>query len=440
MKKLFRYSPLLLLLTISSSLVAQKSWTLRECIDYAIANNIQIKQREITAAQYKNEVHTTKYSRLPNLSSSVNQNFNFGRSASPIDNTYTNVNSRSSSFSLNTNVPIFTGLELPNQYELAKLNLQAAIEDLNKAKEDISMTIISYFLQVLFNEELTRVAQEQVILSKEQLVRAESLLEVGKASVAEVAESRTRLVQDELSFIQAKNNYELSLLDLSQLLELPTPEGFRITDPNEIEQFYNLQMPETVYTEALMIRPEIKAVRYRLEGAGKSIRIAQSNYYPSLYFSAGLGTSYNWASGREIDNFDKQWGNNFNKAFGFSLSIPIFNRFSTQNCVKNARLQEMSYGWQLEETKKDLYKEIQQAYYNASAAYSKFTTSVVAVEATQASFELMNEKFEQGKATSVEYNESKLNLMRSQSELLQAKYEYLFRTRILHFYAGEEIR
>lgn len=251
MKKLFRYLPLLLLLTLSHSLAAQKIWTLRECIDYAIVNNIQIKQREITAAQYKNEVHTTKYSRLPNLSSSVNQNFNFGRSASPIDNTYTNVNSRSSSFSLNTSVPIFTGLELPNQYELAKLNLQAAIEDLNKVKEDISVTITSYFLQALFNEELTRVAQEQVVLSKEQFVRAESLLEVGKASVAEVAESRARLAQDELSFIQAKNNYELPLLDLSQLLELPTPEGFRITGPDEIESFYSLQLPESVYNEAL---------------------------------------------------------------------------------------------------------------------------------------------------------------------------------------------
>lgn len=418
---------------------AQEGWTLRQCIDYAIEHNISVQQTANSAEQNKVDVNTAKWARLPNLSGSASQNWSWGRTTSPVDNTYNDINSGSSSFSLGTNIPLFTGLELPNQYELTKLNLKAAIEDLNKAKEDLAINVTSAYLQVLFNLELSKVAQSQVGLSKEQLNRITRLHEVGKASPAEVAEAKARVAQDEMSAVQADNNYRLALLDLSQLLELPTPENFALAAPDTELEFSPLTSPDDIYNQAMLYKPGIKAAQYRLEGSEKNIRIAKSSYYPQLSFSAGLGTNFYTVNGSAGSSFGNQMKNNLNKYAGFSLNIPIFNRLATRNRVRTARLQQTNLALQLDNSKKALYKEIQQAWYNAVAAESKFKSSESAVEANQESFRLMSEKFDNGKATSVEYNESKLNLTKALSDRIQAKYDYLFRTKILDFYKGQPI-
>ena len=389
--------------------------------------------------QQKVELNTAKYSRLPSLSGSANQSFGFGRTTSPVDNSYINMNTTSTSFGLNTDIPLFTGLQIPNNIALAKLNLKAAIEDLNKAKEDISIQVTSAFLQVLFNEEICRVAAQQVDLSKEQYNRMKRMNEVGKASTAELFEAKSRLAQDELSAVQAENNRKLALLDLSQLLELPSPEGFAILSPESAAGFTTLTSPEEVYSMAVASKPGILAAQYRLEGSLKSIRIAQSSFYPQLSFGAGINTGYNTISGVERNSFGTQLSDNLYKSIGFTLSIPIFNRFATRNRVKAARLQHFNQSLQLDNAKKGLYKEIQQAYYNAVAAEAKYASSSTAMEAAQESFRLMSEKYEQGKATAVEYNESKTNLLKSTSDQIQAKFDYLFRTKILDFYKGEPL-
>ena len=178
----------------------------------------------------------------------------------------------------------------------------------------------------------------------------------------------------------------------------------------------------------MLYKPGIKAAEYRLEGSEKNVRIAKSSYYPQLSFSAGLGTNFYTVNGNAGSNFGNQMKNNLNKYAGFSLNIPLFNRLATRNRVRTARLQQTNLALQLDNTKKVLYKEIQQAWYNAIAAESKFKSSESAVEASQESFRLMSEKFDNGKATSVEYNESKLNLTKALSDRIQAKYDYLFRT------------
>lgn len=426
---------LFLLLMLPCTAYAQEGWTLRQCIDYAIEHNIDIRRTQNATEQNKVDVNTAKWARLPNLNGSAAQNWNWGRSASPVDNTYSDMNSGSTSFSLNTNVPIFTGFQIQNQYALSKLNLKAAIEDLNKAKEDVSINVASSYLQAVLNLELSKVAQSQIGLSKEQLDRINRLLEVGKASPAQVAEAKARLAQDEMNAVQADNNYHLALLDLSQLLELPTPEDFSLATPESELAFSPLTPPDAIYTEAITNKPGIKAAQYRLDGMEKNIRIAQSNYYPELSFSAGLGTNYYTVNG-ESSAFGSQLKNNLNKYVGFNLSIPIFNRFSTRNKVRISRLQQTDMALQLDNVKKGLYKEIQQAWYNAVAAESKYNASEVAVSANEESFRLMSEKFDNGKATSVEYNEAKLNLNKAQSDRLQSKYDYLFRTKILDFYRG----
>lgn len=430
---------IILSLLIATGAGAQEKWSLRQCIDYAIEHNIEVKQQEVSRDEQKVELNTAKYSRLPSLNGSVSQSFGFGRTTSPIDNSYINMNTTGTSFGLNTDIPLFTGLQIPNNIALAKLNLKAATEDLNKAKEDISIRVTSAFLQVLFNEELCKVAAQQVELSKEQYNRMQRMNEVGKTSTAELYEAKSRLAQDELSAVQAENNRKLALLDLSQLLELPSPEGFAILSPESTAGFTVLTSPEEVYNMAVISKPGILAAQYRLEGSLKSIRIAQSSFYPQLSFGAGINTGFNTISGQEHNSFGTQLNDNLYKSIGLTLSVPIFNRLATRNRVKTARLQHFNQSLQLDNAKKGLYKEIQQAYYNAVAAEAKYASSGTAMEAAQESFRLMSEKYEQGKATAVEYNESKTNLLKSTSDQIQAKFDYLFRTKILDFYKGEPL-
>ena len=373
---------------------AQQKWDLKQCIDHAIANNLTIKLQEAQREQSKVE--------------------------------------------LSTSIPLFSGLQKINNVALSKLNLQAAMEDLNKAKEDISIQVASAYLQVLFNEELVKVANEQLALSKEMLEQKTAFYKNGKASQAEWYEAKARVAQDELSAVQAENNRRLSLLDLSQLLELPSPDDFAIVSPatDSIAGLKIQTSPAEVYAEAVLTKPSVKAAQYRLEGAEKSIRMAKGAYYPQLSFGAGISTNFYNVSGMENGNFGSQLRDNFSQYIGFSLSVPIFNRFETRNRVRSARIQQHTYYWQLEESKKTLYKEIQQAYYNAVNAETQYHSSLTADEAAQASFLLMKEKYTNGKANATEYNESRTAWMKAVSDRLQAKYDYLFRTKILDFYRG----
>lgn len=439
-----KLSAIALLACLSAGLQAQETWSLRRCIGYAIEHNIDIRQAANTAEQSAVEVNTAKWARLPNLNGSANQSWNWGRTqtAVPDETTgdystvYVNTASNGTNMQLSTSIPLFTGLELPHQYSLAKLNLKAATADLQKAKDDISINIASAYLQVLFNQELHDVALGQVELSLQQCQRIEGLAGVGKASSAEVADARARVAQDRMTAVQTENDYRLSLLTLSQLIELDSPEGFMLESPSTAITPSPVTPPDDIYQTALTSKASIQAAQYRLEGSKHSVRIAQSGFYPQLNLNGSLGTSYYSTINR---TFRQQMGDNFSKYLGLSLSVPLFNRLATRNRVRTARLQQENYALQLENAKKTLYKEIQQAWYNATAAESKYASSHAATLASEESFRLMTQKYENGKANAVEFNEAKQNLMKSQSDELQAKYEYLFRTKILDFYKGVPI-
>lgn len=446
MKKIHITAILTLALVLSPAFLqaqqGQGGWTLRQCVDYAIEHNIVIKRSANSVELEDINVSTAKWARLPNLSGSVSQDFRWGRTSTPVkneetgnyDQVYVNTSSQNTGFSLGTNIPLFTGFELPNQLSLAKLNLKASIADLEKAKDDLALNVASAYVQVLYDDELNKIAKEQVELAKIQLDRIIKLQEVGKAAPVEVAELRASLAQDEMSLVQADNKYRLSLLALSQLLELPTPEGFYIATPDEDVQFSELTAPDEIFLTAVTEKPAIRAAQLRLEGSEKSIKIAQSAYYPTLNLNGNLGSGY--YSTLTNRNFRQQLGDNFSKYIGLSLNIPIFNRLATRNSVRTARVRQMNYSLELDEEKKDMYKEIQQAWYNALASEAKYNASNVAVDSNQEAFRLMTEKYENGKATFIEFNESRLNLMRSLSDQVQAKYEYVFQTKVLDFYKG----
>ena len=429
---------------------AQTPWTLEQCCNYAVEHNITIMQREHQREQQELQVSNARNRRLPDLSGSVSENFSFGRGLTA-DNTYTNTNTSSTSFSLGTSVPLFTGFEIPNQIRLSRLNLEAVTQDLEKAKNDIRMQVAQSYVQVLYDMELLDVARRQVSIDSAQVARLEAMLKAGKTSEAEVSQQRSTLAQSRLTATQAGNNLRLELLSLSQLLELESPEGFTIAKPLEtldnldslgnLEKLGNLESlsPEAILADALATKPEIRSEQLRLQASERSIDIAKAGLYPTLSFSAGLGTNYYTTSGYKADPFGTQLKNNFSQYLGFNLNIPIFNRFQTKNSIRSAQLDRMNQQLALDNAKKSLYKEIQQAWYNTVAANEKLRSSQQARQASNDAFRLTQAKYENGKATITEFNEAKNNLMKTESDLTQARYEFLYQTALLKFYRGEPL-
>jgi outer membrane protein len=429
------------LLLMPASVLAQQQWSLRQCIDYAVEHNIQVKQQEVSRMQRELDVNTAKNSRLPDLSASASESFSFGRGLTA-QNTYSNTNTSSTSFNLSSSVPLFTGYRIPRTLEMQKLNLEAATADLEKAKNDIRMQVAQAYVQILYNLELCEVANRQIEIDSMHVHRLTEMMKNGKASGTEVAQQEASLAQSRLTATQADNDYRLSLLALTQLLELPSPEGFTIS--REVNQelwneIHTLPSPDVIYQEALIIKPEIQAEQSRLASSAKNIDIAKSAKLPSLSLSGGLGTNYYKTSGIPGDKFFKQLNNNFSQFLGLSLNVPIFNRFETRNNIKNAQLSQYNQQLQLDNVKKNLYKEIQQAYYNAVTSEAKYQSSEQAKRSQEEAFRLMSAKYEYGKANITEFNEAKNNLMKAESDLVRAKYEYLYQNALIEFYRGKDL-
>ena len=429
------------LLLMPASVLAQQQWSLRQCIDYAVEHNIQVKQREVSRMQRELDVNTAKNSRLPDLSASASESFSFGRGLTA-QNTYSNTNTSSTSFNLSSSVPLFTGYRIPRTLEMQKLNLEAATADLEKAKNDIRMQVAQAYVQILYNLELCEVANRQIEIDSMHVHRLTEMMKNGKASGTEVAQQEASLAQSRLTATQADNDYRLSLLSLTQLLELPSPEGFTIS--REVNQelwneVHTLPSPDVIYQEALIIKPEIQAEQSRLASSAKNIDIAKSAKLPSLSLSGGLGTNYYKTSGLPGDKFFKQLNNNFSQFLGLSLNVPIFNRFETRNNIKNAQLSQYNQQLQFDNVKKNLYKEIQQAYYNAVTSEAKYQSSEQAKRSQEEAFRLMSAKYEYGKANITEFNEAKNNLMKAESDLVRAKYEYLYQNALIDFYRGKDL-
>ena len=420
----------------------EKQWSLRECCDYAVAHNISIKQQENQCRQQELKFSTAKNQRLPDLSGSVSQSFSFGRGLTA-DNTYTNTNTSNTSFGLNTSVPLFTGFQIPNEIKLNQLNLEAATADLEKAKDDIRMQVAKAYVQILYDMEIADVAVRQIEIDSAQVARLQAFVNNGKASEAELSQQKATLAKSRLTATQAENDYRLAILTLTQLLELPTPEGFSIERPTQEEldalAHVGLLSPDQIYAEALGVKPEILSQQLKLKGTEHSIKIAKAANYPTLSLGGGLGTNYYTTSGFKSDKFGKQLENNFSQSLGLNLSIPIFNRFRTRNNIRSAQIDRETQQLQLDNTKKTLYKEIQQVYYNTLNAQSKEKSSAEALQSTKDAFLLTQAKYENGKATITEFNESKNNYLRSESDLVQARYENLYQHALLEFYRGKAL-
>lgn len=443
MKRMYSLIATALMLVVFTGAQAQQTWSLQKCIDYALENNIQIKQQALNSKYYNNQHQQAKFNRLPNLNAGFQNNMNYGRTLGS-DNTYLDINSNSTSGSLSSNVTLWNGFTLKNSIKMAEMDLRASLEEMQKAKDDIMLNIAASYLEILFADELLIVTEDLLRVTQLQINRTGKLVEAGSLAKGSLLEIEAQYAREELNVVNAQNRVQLAYLSLYQFLELPSSESFKIEKPVLPEISANMTMLNSmdVFKNAVQIRPAVKGAEFKLESARKQLLIAKGNLMPSLTFGGNYYNFYNnkYTSfqGAKIE-FSDQLKSNERFGFGATLNIPIFNRYQAQTGVSNAQIQVENTELQLQSTKNLLRKDIEQAYTNALASFKRYVANQKAVVSSTEAFRYTEEKFNVGMINSVEYNQVKNNLTNAQSDLLQAKYEYIFRTKILDFYNGQPI-
>lgn len=422
-------------LIATSSMQAQnKKWSLEECIDYAVRHNLEVRQGQNQVEKLKVERSTLKNSFLPDLNAGTSQKFDFGRSLNR-SNTYEDNNTQSSSFSVNTEVPLFTGFRRSASVARNKFDLLSAEAHKERIENDLSLNVTSCYFQVLLNKEILHIAKEQIKLTKEQESKTILLIENGKAPQSQLYDVRAQLADDELTATEANNSLRMSVLELMQLMELKGEETFDIDSLNKGLLPTDSLLPEDIFASAVSCMPQIRQAYYSLQSNRKAVKVAQSGYYPTLAFGAGISSGYYHSEGSLNPSFSQQFENNMQKSIYLSLSIPIFDRFSTRNQVRSARIDENNARLSLENEKKTLYKKIEKAYTDALSAWEKLQSTAKAVAANREAHRYALEKYAAGKSAVYEYNEIKMKLADALSKQSQAKYTYLLKEKVLAFYA-----
>ncbi|MFW6370115.1 MAG: TolC family protein [Bacteroidota bacterium] len=463
--------PCLLFSCLSLSLYSQKTWTLEECIRYALENNIQVKQQEINTKMGENNLLQSKLDLIPSVNASSNYSYSVGRALDPTTYEFEqNQKIQNINGSVSSSVTLFSGLQKFNTIKLERNSFMASVYDLETLKNDIRLAVVSGYLQVLFSKELLQASGEQLAVTLEQVERTRQLVEAGSLASAKLLEIEAQAAQEELNVVNAENNLDLAYLDLRQLLELEKTGDFEIVFPELDDPAFALATDsvDMIYNQSVEIMPQIKSADYRLAVAYNSLGIARGGRSPRLNANASYGSGYSdirqkpvsqtlieqeigYTRGGDIVysrvpvtmydeySFFEQLDDNASTTFSLSLTIPIFNGWMTNNAISNARLAVDRSRMGLENEKKMLYKEIQQAYADAKAASKKFMSANKALEASRESFKYIDQKYDVGLVNTVEYNTAKTRLAITESDLLQAKYDFIFRYKILDFYMGETL-
>ena len=433
-----RHLIIIAILALSFSLKAQqKAWTLDECISYAMEHNVSVLQSKISQENAGFQYKVAKNAWLPSLNANASEDFGFGMSPSS-SGIYIPNNSSSTSFGLSLDMPIFSGLNIYNQIKSNELNLQASDKDLEAVKFDLELMIMAYYMQVVYNKEIKSVAEKQLALTEEQHQKTQELYQVGKVAEADVYESAAQVATAKSTLVQANNTLMLSILDLAQTLDLDDVTDFDVVSPELFAEGQSLVMPsqEQTYSHAVVNMPGMQAANLRLEQSYFDLKAKKSAWYPKLYFYAGFSDGYYNYFNSEMPNesFGDQMKNNYRTQIAFQLSIPIFNRMQTKYNVKMSQLSIKNQELAISNEELKLKKEIQQAYYNSLAAEQKYDASRESYNAAEIAYRFSNESYIAGKATLLELNESKNRLFKSESEMLQAKYEYLYRVKVMEKY------
>ncbi len=430
----------LMFVALFATLHAQELWTLDKCINYALDNNIRIKQSQLNTQYQSNNLQGKKDSRMPNLNGQISQNQNFGRSLAA-DNTYKDVNSAQTDFGLGTQVTIFQGMQISNAIKKTEFDLKASFEDFAKAKDDLSLNIASTFLEILFAKELVRVSEDQIAITQQQLKQSQEKVNAGSLASGALLEIEAQAAREELNLVDAKNQLQLSKLKLAQMLELSFSDKFDVEIPAlpEVNAQVSVLSAQDIYQTALKQRPEIRGAQYRLQSTEYQLKMAQGILYPTVSFYANYYSLYNNKYTDRLGNsinFSDQLKNYQRKGLGMQMNIPIFSRLQSKMQINNAKIQVLNTQLDLEGTKKVLRQDIETAQTTAITSFNRFKSTEKAVASMKEAFRYSEEKFNVGMVNAVEYNTAKTNMVKASSDLLRAKYEFIFRSKILDFYRG----
>ena len=415
--------------------VQAKEWTLQQCMDYAVENNLTVLSRDIERQNAELAVTEARDGVLPTISGSVSQNWSFGRGLTA-NNTYDNNNTSNFSPSIGLNLPLFQGLQNVRQVKYARTYLTSVVEGLEATKDDVALQVMAQYLQVLYAQEVETIAKAQLELTSEEYKRRQVLLEAGKIPEADMLDAKAQEASARLQLVTSHNDVELALLDLTQLLRLQSYKDFQVVSPSETEMNPTIMDPDQVYKQALTLNHNIASEVWQVKAAEDQISVAKTGWIPKLSFNAGLGTNYYHVGGMDNDGFGAQMRHNFSQYVGLSLSVPIFDAFSTRNSVRRAEAAKLSAELQLETGRDNLYKAIQQSYRQAIGAREKLASAAVATESAAASLAAIKEKYGLGRATPIEFDNARNQHFQAQCQQAQARYELYLRARILAFYAS----
>lgn len=470
----------LFLLLVGTKMFAQttvvaQTMTLEQCIDYALKNNIQIKQSELNTELSKATLTQSKANLLPSLNAQASHSYNIGRTIDRFTNTFADAQVLSQNFGVSTDVTLFSGFQNINSIQQNKFAYLAGKYDVDKMKNDVSLNIATAYLQILYSMEALDNAKNQMGITLAQVDRTKLLVEAGSVARGVLLDIQSQFALEELNVTNAQNQLDISYLNLAQLLNMPSADGLAIVKP-ELNVGTDALLTLTasqIYTTAVGNLPEVKSAEYNVKSAEKSVDVAWGGVSPRLTFSASYGTGYSGASQRllqaptfqgyspngdttssgdlvyspyfssgtfEKTPFADQYKDNVNKSFGFFLTVPIFNRFQTKTAIDRARIQKLNAELTVESTKLQVQKNVQQAYADANAGLKKYNASLKAIEAMQESFKYTEQKFNVGLVNTNDYNDAKNKLIKTQSDLLQAKYEFVFKTKVLDFYQGKPLK
>jgi len=442
MKRKYLFISIILLFSPLVLSAQQKLWTLEECISHALENNIQIKQQKIMTDYQVSTLEQSKLKLLPTVNGSASHNYSFGRALDETTYEFTdNVTVQSNNFYAGSNVTLFQGLVNYNTIQKNKYELLASEQDLEKFRDDISMNIALAYLQILLNQELVSATEAQVKLTKEQIDRTRRMVDAGSLARGNLLDIEAQAAREELQLVNMQNQLTLSLLTLAQMLELENPQEFAVAIPEiKIEDASIQGSPSAIYSAAEQMRPEVLSAEYQLRSAEYDLAIARGGRSPRLSLGASVSTAYSDNRLRPITYdaypFGDQLRDNISYGVGFSLSIPVFNGWQVNSSIQNSKLGIDNSRYALESTKKQLYKTIEQAFTDANGALKQYHASQKAVASMEEAFRYAEQKLDVGLLTAFEYNQSKTQLLNAQSEMAQAKYEYIFKTKVLDFYKG----
>jgi outer membrane protein len=446
MNRFFLTGLLVSLLTLTLPAQEAEIWTLERCINYALENNLEIKRQELQTILTEKDYKQDKYNLMPSLGAGIEHQLSSGRSLNIETYEWENRKIQQGSAGVRSDLTLFGGLQNYNSIQQGKFLFLSSQADLETLINDKTLTLAAYYLDILFSEELLEVAQSQYETTLLQVERNKKMVEVGNAARAELLEIQAQAASEKLKVTEADNTLNLAILDLTQLLDLDSVGNFQIYKPDlDVELIESPLSVTEIYSTAVTNMPEIKSAEYSLLAQEKAVAIAKGSRWPELYLSGLYYSRYlkdatNPVSPEEAYALNNQLKDNQYAQLTIGLSIPIFSKLQTQTNISKSKVLLKDYNYMLDQQKQVLYKKIQQYHADAVAAHEKYVSALEAVLSNEEAFNYTQQKFEVGLVNSVDFNIAKNNLAKARSDLAQAKYEYIFKIKILDFYQGKPIQ